>query len=204
MEGFKVENDVISKNSQNRLYDIVTARDFTWHIMKDSAYASGINTPDFWNMIGTIGYSRTIFAGGEIYEKEIMPWCLHVLDSTLDKAGIQMDELHRIQINLLYRNTDPLYKEGMWTTAHIDEDKDHTVLLYYVNDSDGDTFLFNEKRNEEFSEFTELVRVTPKAGSALLFNGQHFHSASNPINSIKRLAINFNFTEKDKNGKVTK
>lgn len=196
MDTYKVINDVISKNSQNRLYSVLTARDFIWHIMRDSAYASGINTPEFWNMISTIGYSRTVFAGGQIYEKDIMPWCLNILDSTLEKAGIEMDELHRIQINLLYRNTDPAYKEGMWTTAHVDEDKDHTVLLYYVNDSDGDTFLFNEKRGEDFNKFTEMARVTPSAGSALLFNGQYFHSASNPINSIKRLAINFNFTEK--------
>lgn len=193
MEPYKVIHDVIPKNTQQRLQDVINERTFSWHIMKSASFADSVKVPKFWTNIETIGYVKPIYFEGAIISKEILPWCLQILDAALDKANIEMEELLRIQVNLLYQNVNVEYKQGMWTTAHIDQDFDHKVLLYYVNDSDGDTFLFNEKRGEEFDHFTEMARVTPKAGSAIIFDGKHFHSASNPINNNKRLAINFNF-----------
>lgn len=198
MQPYKVLEDVIPKSTQKRLYDIVTAGNFSWNIMKDSSYPPGFDYPAFWNPYPTISFIREVYSYGDLVTKEMMPWCLQILDSALDREGLEMDELHRIQVNQLYGNLNKEFKDGMWTTAHVDQDYDHAVLLYYINDSDGDTVLFNEKRGDEFDHFTELARVKPKAGSAILFDGKYFHSANNPINNNKRLAINFNLTLKDK------
>lgn len=201
---FKVFDDVIPKTTQKRLYDITTAGDFSWKIMKDSSFPEWYHVPDFWVQVPTIGHIREVYSYGDLVTKEMMPWCLQILDSVLDQTDFELEKLERIQVNLLYGNTNKEYKEGMWTSAHTDQDYPHHVLLYYINDSDGDTFLFNERKGEEFTEFTEMARVTPKAGRAILFDGLYFHSASNPINNVKRLAINYNFILKDKNGKATK
>lgn len=189
----KTYEDIIPKTSQKRLYDLIDSSTFSWYITKNSSYSPDISVPDFWNNIPTIGYVKTIYAYGEIYTPEMMPWCLQILDTVLDKEGIEMKELLRIQINLLYQNVDKNYNENHWTSAHTDQDFEHNVLLYYVNDSDGDTWLFNEKRGDEFDKFTVKNRIQPKQGSCILFDGKYFHSASNPINSNKRIAINFNF-----------
>jgi hypothetical protein len=197
---YKVLDNVIPNATQKRIYDIVTGRDFSWNIMKDSTYAPGINVPNFWNPTPTISFIREVYSYGDIVTIKMLPWCLQILDSALDKEDMVLEELFRIQVNLLYNSTNKNYEAGKWTTAHVDQDIDHQVLLYYVNDSDGDTFMFNEKRGDEFTEFTEMVRVQPKSGRALLFDGKYFHSASNPINSNKRLAINFNFKARKKDG----
>lgn len=195
MQPFKIIENVISKNTQNRLYDIVTGGDFSWTIRKDSAFAPDFDFPDFWNPFPTISFVKEIYSYGTIVTKEMMPWCLQILDSALDQTGLKMDKLRRIQINQLYGNLNKNYN-GSLTTAHVDQYYDHMVLLYYINNSDGDTVLFNEKRDDVFTSFTELTRVKPTQGNALLFDGKYFHSANNPILNNKRLAINFNFTVK--------
>ena len=77
-------------------------------------------------------------------------------------------------------------RPDMHNTPHIDFlDMPHHVLIYYVNDSDGDTIFFDENENE-------IKRVTPKRGRYALFNGNILHAGSNPIKSNYRIIINYN------------
>ena len=59
----------------------------------------------------------------------------------------------------------------------------HHVLLYYLNDSDGDTFLFDKNKNI-------IDRITPKRGKAIFFNGDILHASSLPVKSKYRAVIN--------------
>lgn len=77
------------------------------------------------------------------------------------------------------------------------------TLLYYVNDSDGDTVIFNKRfqlTDEQgvFKHPGELdiqYRFTPKAGSAILFDSDCYH-ASTPPSTGKRCVINIVFFKK--------
>ena len=68
-------------------------------------------------------------------------------------------------------------------------------VIYYLNKSDGDTWMFNEtfKSLPEPDEFTVKDRITPKPNRLLVFNGLDYHTASNPINSTTRFIININY-----------
>jgi hypothetical protein len=74
---------------------------------------------------------------------------------------------------------------------HIDIPIPHMVLLYYVCDSDGDTFLF--EKNQSSNKVTK--RVTPKKNRALIFDGSIHHASSRPQHST-RCVINFDLKEK--------
>ena len=67
--------------------------------------------------------------------------------------------------------------------------KYHLVVLYYVNTSDGDTIIYNQK--EETKEYTIKQKVTPKQGRVVVFDGRFYHTAEQPSNDI-RCVINFN------------
>ncbi len=67
---------------------------------------------------------------------------------------------------------------------HIDFPVPHTVLLYYVNDADGDTVFFNKKK--------EVVEeVQPKKGRLLAFDGTVYHGGGIPRTG-PRCVVNYN------------
>jgi hypothetical protein len=66
---------------------------------------------------------------------------------------------------------------------HTDRPEEHLGLIYYVNDSDGDTVFF---KNKEI-----IKRVSPKKGRIVLFDGNTFHSGGFPTDN-PRCIVNFN------------
>ena len=81
-------------------------------------------------------------------------------------------------------------------TPHVDldDEEEHTVVLYYVIDSDGDTIIYNER--EETSTYTEKQRVTPKQGRVVIFDGRQYHTAQQPSNGT-RCIVNYNLGHYD-------
>jgi ectoine hydroxylase-related dioxygenase (phytanoyl-CoA dioxygenase family) len=77
---------------------------------------------------------------------------------------------------------------------HIDADISHLVFIYYVNDSDGDTVFFKQKFNGfPVKNLDEEFRISPKAGTAVLFDGNQYHASSSPVNSDYRCVLNIDF-----------
>jgi len=85
---------------------------------------------------------------------------------------------------------------------HVDRYQNHIVCLYYVNDADGDTVIFNKTANYMFedpltkelnpNELPILQTITPKKGRCVLFDGRYFHASTQPTTGI-RCVVNFNF-----------
>ena len=76
--------------------------------------------------------------------------------------------------------------EGKYHTPHIDNGFDDQVTaIYYVNDSDGDTFFFD-------SDGKVTKRITPKKGTLVMWKGKVFHAKSSPIKTTSRVVININ------------
>ena len=189
----QVIDNIIPFTAQERLKQIVDDRDFRWTYRQDVTFKPGSGFPDFYLDERTSGYARSIYYMDEIDCPDMLPWCQQILDGLHDKTGMYIETLLRIQCNLMYQNPSKTFTKDSFNAAHTDQTYPHKVLLYYVNDSDGDTFIFNEKRGEEFDKLTIKQRVTPKQGRAVFFDGDYLHSSSNPLNSFKRQAINFNF-----------
>ena len=83
-----------------------------------------------------------------------------------------------MKTNLLLNN-----KANCFNSVHIDYPEDHINLIYYVNNSDGDTFIFDDGK---------IKNIRPKKGRILLFDGKYEHASSNPIESKYRSIISFN------------
>jgi hypothetical protein len=109
-----------------------------------------------------------------------------------EKAQISIERIARIRLAL----TTSVGKE-VQHLPHVDYFLPHKVLLYYVNDSDGDTFMFNEMYSPEnhnsLSNFTLKQRVTPKKNRAIIFDGLTYHNSSKPVKNTARYVINIDF-----------
>lgn len=76
---------------------------------------------------------------------------------------------------------------------HCDMNKGGWTAIYYVNDSDGDTVIFNERYNgKPIKNFTVNKKITPKKGKCVMFPTDYVHSGGFPFSSINRTVINFN------------
>ena len=85
-------------------------------------------------------------------------------------------------------------------TAHIDLHIPHTVYLYYVNDCDGDTILYNYKSKNGktdipyFEDIKIKKRITPKQGRVVVFDGMIWHTSSQPTKGTRTI-INFDMVK---------
>jgi len=102
---------------------------------------------------------------------------LHLFQNIPNEKGIS-----RCKANMTF-NYGKITKPNL---PHIDDPLPHYVGLYYVDDSDGDTILYNKDKSE-------MVRVSPKKGRMVFFKGDILHSSSHPYKYKKRTNININF-----------
>tara|TARA_X000000950_G_C13735000_1_gene585957 strand:- start:329 stop:904 length:576 start_codon:yes stop_codon:yes gene_type:complete len=110
-----------------------------------------------------------------------------------EQQGIPNKGYHRLKSNL--NITIPGWKDGQCQEPHTDMPSPHTVLIYYVNDCDGDTFIFDKQfdsNNPDQIDFTIKERVSPKKNRALVFDGLYYHAGSYPIEHQARVMINCN------------
>jgi hypothetical protein len=113
--------------------------------------------------------------------------------------GDSVDTLLRIRIGLI-TNTD----KTVIHTPHIDFPFKHKTALLYLNDTDGDTYIWKDKYNESIdkTEFDNFVRskncelldkVSPKENRLVVFDGFNYHSSSSPTTCNKRVVVTFNY-----------
>jgi len=110
---------------------------------------------------------------------------LDILQKFLNRQPVDFSKVSRIKANLMTQF--PSYGANFHTTPHIDSNENHWVLLYYVNDSDGCTIIF------ENSDLTvTLDKIQPKKGRFVLFPGHLYHAGQFPEHSSTRIVLNYN------------
>lgn len=106
-----------------------------------------------------------------------------------DRTGYKILEIGRIKANLLLPNNT---QKNNYNPPHVDTDiAGYTSMVYYVNESDGDTRLFDKYLEDTHVDLTMTTSNTPEKGSAILFPSTQYHCSSNPINYKTRIVINF-------------
>jgi hypothetical protein len=127
------------------------------------------------------------------YMNFLKPMLLIIEEKLRDTITVQ--EYLRVKYNLMLQ-VDKKY-EDMYNTPHPDNDvignKNQFSIIYYTNDSDGDTVFFNEffDGNLSVKNPTIYQRVKPKKNRLVLFQSDRFHASSNPIKHPVRSVINF-------------
>ncbi len=101
-------------------------------------------------------------------------------------------QMIRIKMNLcVYAQTDNPNAHGM---PHVDftEIKEPIIsAIYYVNDSSGDTIIFDQRFGQS-APLTVKTRVAPKKGRLVVFDGGLLHAGNTPKTNAPRININFN------------
>lgn len=179
-------DDFIPKKYQDEIEKALLGETATpWFLLDDVSLGFG----DF--TVKNIGFSHVLKNNNGIMSN-LYNLMLPMVYAAVDKIDYNMQDVYfaRSFLQPPAINTDPNW-------PHTDIQHPHLVCLYYVNDSDGDTILYNETQDDvpvhelRTYNFTEYKHVSPKKGRAVLFNGNRFHSSGKPT-SVKRCILNFN------------
>jgi hypothetical protein len=182
-----VFDDIIDKESQNILEE--------YFLTKDSLFKKNNNI---------------LYLGDAVYmpQSVIVPNRLNsnidiilktIEDTAIKKIGKTILKNYRYKINKL-EVVDNDFDDIM--SLHIDRYEEHISIVYYVNDTDGDTCLYDIDssdlknwqslvRDRKFEKFKFKQHISPKKGRVVIFNGLLPHHSTYPT-ITDRYVVNFN------------
>jgi hypothetical protein len=118
---------------------------------------------------------------------------------SVEKANLKFNDLIRVRLGMFPQTQ----LDAPFHNPHVDFYTPHVVGLYYLNDSDGDTVVFNETSDTVSLEqsvkyanegrFTEHVRISPRKGKMAFFDGRQYHASMHPKAHSHRMVVTFNF-----------
>lgn len=186
-------DDFLPKEEHVKLQNYMTSQEFPWFYMSHASRAPGSFMPE--NSIETFAMTHSIHSKEEGMTSYTINNFAPLLNS-LEKYHNNNIEIFRVRAGL--KTPKKGFTENHYNIPHVDYFFPHSTGLYYVNESDGDTWIFDQVF-EQFPEpvnFTVKQRIQPKPNRLILFTGLQYHTASNPINSDSRIIININYIER--------
>jgi hypothetical protein len=182
-----VIDNIIPTEVADRIQETVLGSDFPWYLNQFTAcqrdYESGVDHKQF-----THGF----YWDGVVFSD----WFDDIVLTLMQAIPKQNVQLLRAKSNLVV--PQPKGRELEFGAPHVDdlghEVSEFAVCLYYVNDSDGDTVIYNEKSGGSFPKsFSIKQTISPKKGRMVLFDGKHYHSGGVPEVASERCVVNINF-----------
>ncbi|WP_371397939.1 2OG-Fe(II) oxygenase [Fretibacter rubidus] len=170
----KVFDSVIDAAGQEEIAGILLGWQFPWYHYANTNYGDKATRPD----------DVPQFTHGFIRENQKNSPLVQIPLVILEKMQIPASNILRAKANLLMREPAPFTHP-----AHIDDSKPHVGMIYYVNDSDGDTHFYDKG--------AVIKTVSPKAGRAVMFDGATYHASASPTQNRYRIVINFNLAMGD-------
>jgi hypothetical protein len=188
----KIDN-FISKELQDSIEAVVTSRMFHWYYDTGTIDISSLDATTE-KLVLQQGSNPFQFIHVAVRDSRQNTEFFQLIESVVEQLATTLKsniEIKRAKFNLLTESQDQTHHY-----PHVDldsvEDKDIKTAIYYVNDSNGDTYIFNETAPLVNPIVTINERITPKKGSAIIFDSNIFHCSSSPTTG-KRIVLNIVF-----------
>ena len=209
---FKVIDNYLTKSYHKEIQERLTGNSFPWYYNSNST--STVDTSHF----NAHGFSHSFWEndakngagleGNDFFTDNfatfIKPFLLQVMDT------IDCDMILRCRSDMVTWAPKEFIHQ-----AHIDYPFPNTATIFYVNDTDGDTFLYGKHSfvkdiridQDRFGTLSQTVgtktttleikeRVSPKANRLVIFDGDILHTGSSPTKHKTRILLNSNFRKK--------
>lgn len=196
MNDIKIVDNLLPRGYANQIEEDLMRVAFPWY------YVNDVTNDKYGNNSGLVHLAFDFGTPPSEWYPFIRPMVY-----SIEQAECQdIQELLRIRVGFLTKIVPEAdYK---YNTPHVDFLIPHRTACYYVNDSDGDTVLFDkflsdvgDVCNEETlnnygktADFGVVKRSPPRKNSLCMFNGERFHSSTSPQTHSRRLVITINYT----------
>lgn len=196
-----IDDSVIPESLQEDIKKLLNNSYFPWYLCEEKILTSSKHTYNYFKTISQNIFEYSQFVHLFVNEYTNVSSAVDfpmMLANTLKEKYNFLGDVVRIKANLSPKVT--VNELELFNTPHIDDLNSHWVVIYYVDNSDGDTHLFNQCVNLEnkmttVKELTVDYQISPKQGRCVIFEGDRLHAGMHPINTDYRMVINFNFSK---------
>jgi|APSaa5957512535_1039671.scaffolds.fasta_scaffold19499_5 hypothetical protein len=191
----KIYDDFLDEEYYDEIKNLILNSNMSWH------YLNNISGDESKGFVGT-GRQFGFFHNINYYDNISSPY-YKLLYPFLTKVNEVANSDGNIKTRLdLVTNTGEELLHG----THVDfEDMAgrNVTSVFYIGDSDGDTIVYNQRKQYEHEEIPKELsiksKVTPKANRLVLFSGDYYHTGQSPTNNNRRVIINSNYALNDDN-----
>ena len=181
---FVVIDDFLTPSYHQYILNESSKDGSVWNYHSNITYASSIGYRA--DDPSVFGFANTITNNGIEWKNNLyIPLCLQISDF------LPPTTIGRVRLDMTCYTPEKRIHD-----AHVDTNTPHYASIYYVNDSDGETIIYNQEFDGDFeppSDLTIMTKVEPKANRLLIFDGKYFHTGSSPSKHKNRIIINSNF-----------
>lgn len=177
----------------DRVKNMIMGGDTPWFLCITDYYSE---TPDpHSHKYQHIAYHK------DVQQSQLGPELLIACGDAISRSGQNIDEILRIRCSVT-----GITEHNHVADPHVDTNREHMTALFYINDSDGDTIVYNEQYRplqglDQTEWFEQKIgtpsvdyTVTPVANQMCWFNGLTYHSSNSPTTVAQRYIINVNYT----------
>jgi|688.fasta_scaffold00772_5 hypothetical protein len=198
IKNYHVFDDIISTEEQKILNDYVKSSNIEWVSMENvTGYYGG--------KLETHKFPAKVHPKSNCKNEEIN----HIIDNmqlvVAKNLNLEFIKNYRWKINW----TTPIGDYNQMDLLHCDDGRNHIAMVYYINNSTGDTCIYNNINGNnaetyqknfngvDFNSYSLLTKVSPKMGRCVIFDGKLAHHGNYPSDG-DRFILNFNFAAKSK------
>ena len=191
---YLIVDDILSKQQSDDFEKKLTSHTFPWYLPTNKETTAIENISQFKNNEIIKDHLQMLHSFYDIddYENtygysEYKEYANFLINCLLHYFNLDKLSIRRAKANLQKQFTNN--KKEYINVPHFDMNKNfqHFNVLYYVNESDGDTILFDGP------DLNVIEKVSPKKGRFFIFKGNYLHAGQHPINNWGRIVINMNF-----------
>lgn len=179
---FYIIDDFIHKDYHSKILELLDGSYFPWYLQKKISYKTNQESE---SSLREFGFGH-IFADSQ---KMMNTEEARFIEPLLIKIG------QEVKSNKILRSRADMTMYGKFKhDEHVDFTTDHITTIYYVNESDGDTILYNEFYDKEMPDkLTIYKRISPRANRLIVFDGLRIHTGCSPESYKNRIIINSNY-----------
>lgn len=158
------------------LCNSITNPEFPWFWRESSKYGAMSHGQKDYQFVHNVFYDGNPLS-------DMFPAIEEIIRAFVDTTKIEFVDICRIKINLTTPSTLSVEELNEAIHADITTGGNYLSIIYYVDDADGDTLLYEDGQI--------LKAQTPKKGTAFYFPSHMLHRHTPPTKYKRRLVINF-------------
>jgi len=172
--------------------DLMNDAYFPWYYSDDASYAGDPEYTVNGIKSNRQGFSHLLVDNDKPRSKvadQIYPFALKV------KSYLGAKEVMRVRADMCLQSYD-----GAVHGPHVDyPGKFHYSSILYLNETDGNTVIFNERdtgiqvNHSDMRNFTVKKSVEPKPNRLIVFDGRYIHTGCSPTKHKCRKLLNSNY-----------